>query len=385
MPSVTVLGASGSAVTVPFTTSQNIALAQQVAARISQAVTDGTDIPSQDVVIPLPPGKFGEFVKTQSGMNMLPPGYRDVVNISANAIIFGSGDANEQILSGTGNLTFFAAAGSGTLVAGGGNNSIYIGATDSGNWDIATDVGHNQISDLSTGLSSISAGGGNNSLQLGSGQYAVNSTGNDTIIAGAGAETVGVTGGASDLVLGFSSRLDFINGEGSSTVLGGTGSDTVFAGAGGGQFTGGTAGNNLLNGGAGAATLFGAGNNDVLNAAGSNAQALHAGPGNETLFGALGSGADTFYASAGATTITTGTGNDTIAFINGQAGGIDVVNNFDLLPGTDKIGLQGYGPNEAANAIAGQIAGPTGTVLTFSDGTKVTFTGVNHIDSSNFS
>ncbi len=185
-------------------------------------------------------------------------------------------------------------------------------------------------------------------------------------------------------MLGFASHLDFINGTGSSTVLGGTGSDTVFAGAGGGQFRGGSAGNNMLNGGAGAATLFGGGNNDVLAAGGSNGQALYAGPGNETLTGSFSGGADTMFGGSGAATINLGIGNETVGFIDGQAGGTDLVNNFNQL-GTDKIHLQGYPANEQANALATQSVGPAGDTLTFSDGTKVTFAGITHLDNSNFS
>ncbi len=378
MPSVTVLGAGGSTVTVPLTTGQNLPVAQLVAANLTAAILAGNTIASQDVTPPLPPGKSGEFVKTTIGLNVLPAGYSNVVNVSPDAIIFGSGDAGQQILSGTGNLTFLSSAGSGTLVGGGGNNSIFIKVTDTGSWDINTDVGHNQIIDFGTGPSSISAGGGNNLVELGGGQYTVNSTGNDTVVATTGAETVGVSGLFSDVVVGNASDLLFINGQGASTVLGDTGSDTVFAGDGGGLYKGGTTGNNLLIGGFGAATLQAGGNNDSLSAAGSNPQALIAASGNETLNGAGASGADTFYAGTGNATITLGLGNDTVVFTNGSAGGTDIVNGFSS--GPDKIQLNGYPSNEVANALTGQTINGAGAVsVSFSDGTKVTFNSLGHL------
>ena len=384
MPSVTVLGASASTVTVPFTTSQNIALAQQVANAISIANQSGADLASQDTTPPLPQGKFGEFVKTQPGMNVLPAGYRDVVNNASNAIIFGSGDSGERILSGTGNLSFFASAGSGTVVSGGGNNTINIKATDTGSWDIAADVGHNQIVDFGIGGDSIQAGAGNNLVELGGGNYTVSSIGNDTVVASNGAETVGVSGAFSDVVLGGSSRLDFVNGTGASTVLGQSGSDTVLAGAGGGLFRGGSAGANSLVGGLGAATLYAGGNNDTLVAT-SPGQALHAGAGTATLDGSASSGADTFFGGSGNATINWSAGSDVIAFINGSAGGTDVVGGGLTNAAQVTINLQGYGPNEAANAVAGQMPGANSVTIKLSDNTTVTFTGITHLTSSNFS
>jgi Ca2+-binding RTX toxin-like protein len=384
MPSVTVLGAGGSIVTVPFTTGQNLAIAKQVAANLTASILAGNTIASQDITPPLPPGKSGEFVKTTIGLSVLPAGYSNVVNVSPDAIIFGSGDTGQQILSGTGNLTFLSSAGSGTLVGGGGNNSIFITVTDTGSWDINTDVGHNQIIDFGTGPSSISAGMGNNLVELGGGQYTVNSTGNDTVVATTGAETVGASGLVSDVVVGNASDLLFINGQGASTVLGDTGSDTVFASDGGGLYKGGTAGNNLLIGGFGTATLQAGGNNDSLSAAGSNPQALIAASGNETLNGAGASGADTFYAGTGNATITLGLGNDTVVFTNGSAGGTDIVNGFSS--GPDKIQLDGYPSNEVSNALAGQTINGAGAVsVSFSDGTKVTFNSLGHLlNSSDF-
>jgi len=315
---------------------------------------------------------------------VLPAGYSNVVNVSPDAIIVGSGDTGQQILSGTGNLTFIASAGSGTLVGGGGNNSILINVTDTGSWDINTDVGHNQIVDFGTGASSISPGGGFNLVQLGGGRYSVNSIGNDTVVGTTGAETVGASGTNSDLVIGNASDLYFINGQGASTVLGGTGSDTVFAGFGGGLYKGGTAGANSLVGGFGSATLQAGGNNDTLTAGpGSSPQALIAASGNETLNGQFSGGADTFYAGTGNADMTLGFGTDTVVFTHGNAGGADIVNSFTS--GPDKIDLSGYPSGEVTSVLGTQtLSGGTGDVtISLSDGTKVTFTSLGHVLTGN--
>ena len=62
------------------------------------------------------------------------------VNAAKSAIIFGSGDENQGILSGRGNLKFFSAGGSGSVVAGGGNNQIVISPPNAGDWLIAAQL-----------------------------------------------------------------------------------------------------------------------------------------------------------------------------------------------------------------------------------------------------
>jgi hypothetical protein len=49
------------------------------------------------------------------------------------------------------------------------------------------------------------------------------------------------------------------------------------------------------------------------------------------------------------------------------------------------ITLTGYGPNEAANAIAGQNSGANSVSVTLSDNTTITFENITHLSGSNFS
>ena len=141
MSIVTVVGAHGQVVSLNFDTAANAALAQKLAAAITAGVQNGSIAPAVDTdgpPPPLAPGTTGEFVQTNDGLTALPPGYKAFVDTASESIVFGSGDADELVLSSTGNMTFFANSGSGTVVAGGGGNRIVISGDDPGNWLINT-------------------------------------------------------------------------------------------------------------------------------------------------------------------------------------------------------------------------------------------------------
>jgi Ca2+-binding RTX toxin-like protein len=381
-----VAGANSQNVTVPFDSNANIALARQLAAAITAGVQAGTIIPATDAFGPPPPlpsGTTGEFVQTQDGLTVLPSGYKAIVDIAKNAVIFGSGDANESALI-TGNATFIAtgAMGSGTIVGGGGDNRIIIPASVAGGWSINTGNGDDTVLALGSGNDTISAGGGHNAIMLGSGNNVVQSTGDDTVSAGSGHETIAATGTSSDVIFGNSSALFFVATGGSATVFGGSGSDTFFGGTGPDEVHGGTGGNNFLVAGTGAATLFGGGNGDQLFAAGSGAQALHAGAGNETLFGGFSSGNDTFFGGTGNASITGGSGTNLFVFADGEAGGNASIQGF--ASGRDHVDLQGYGKNEVAKALKSQaVVGGTDTI-TLSDHTTISFANVSSLTVSDF-
>ncbi len=172
MATVTVLGAHGNVVALSYGSGENAVLAAQIAAAISAAVANGTIIPADSASGPPPPlpsGATGEFVASTNSVTFLPHGYNDVVDSAAQAVIFGSGGPNEQILAGGGNLTFDAAGGNGSIVAGDGNNQIVVPVTDVGNWLIDTGAGNDTIRALGGGNDSIDAGTGHNYIQLGAG------------------------------------------------------------------------------------------------------------------------------------------------------------------------------------------------------------------------
>jgi Ca2+-binding RTX toxin-like protein len=382
-------------------------MAATIAHAISQEVQGGSEHAADNAFGPPSPlgGKPGLFTQSVPGVTTLPRGYADVVDSAPSAVIFGSGDANEHVLAGAGNLTFYATGGSGTILTGAGNNLISIPVTDAGSWLIETGGGNDTIT-ARAGSDTIGAGGGDNVITLGTGQYSVTSVGQDTITAATGSATIDASGspgsGGGELVFGGAGNLVFIGGASGATVVGGSGSETVTGGSGSLYATGGAAGNNLLTAGSGAATLFGGGGGDTLTAAGSAPQALYAGSGNETLTGGTATGADTFAGGSGTDQITGGLGADTYVggtgqatvnavgssnlfrFVDGSSGGSMLVN--DLTNASQvHISLAGYGPNEAATALAGQVSGANSVTLTLSDNTTITFQNITHLSGSNVS
>lgn len=338
MPSVTVLGAGHEILTLTYDSAFNAGIAAQLAAAITKAVETGSVIPVNgtsgpiQVPPPLMQGQTGEFVQLHDGMSLMLPGYKDVVVTAGHATVFGSGDANEAILSSEGDLTFFATGGSGTVVAGGpagdpphhdkgkgddkglgrgGGDLIVIPGSDNGAWGIYTGGGNDTILALGGGNDTISADGGHNLIQLGSGRDSVQSSGHDTITTGSGHDTIDATGDARDLVLGGTGHLVFVGGAGSVTLFGGAGSDTFEGGSGRAVVYGGQDGNNSLLGGTGTATLFGGGSGDHLYGQGAKSQQLVAGIGNETLSAAMSTGGDSMVAGSGHDLLISGSGNDT--------------------------------------------------------------------------
>jgi Ca2+-binding RTX toxin-like protein len=402
MSTVTVTGAHGPVV-LSFDTEANAILARKIAAAISAGVQNGFITPADDTdgpPPPLAPGATGEFVQTMDGLTSLPAGYKAFIDTASESVVFGSGDADESVLSSIGDMTFFATGGSGTVVAGGGNNRIIIPGDDSGNWSINTGKGDDAIFAMGDGNDTINPGGGNNAISLGGGKNVMQSTGDDTVIVGSGSETIAAIGAATDLIFGGASQLFYVGTKGSVTVFGGSGSDTFFGGSGPDVVHGGTEGSNFLVAGIGGATLFGGGNGDLLVAMGAVGQALHAGAGNETLNGALAPGADTLFGGSGAVSIlggandtfVAGTGSATVdaplggnafVFNNGKAGGSALIQGF--ISGQDTIDLLGYGKNEVTQALNHQQAVAGNATITLSDHTTITFVGVSKLSAADFS
>jgi Ca2+-binding RTX toxin-like protein len=399
MPSVTVGAGSGQDLTLQFDSSANAALAARLAAAITAGVNAGSIIPEFNSTPPLPPGKTGLFIETQDHVTFLPPGYADVVELGKSDTIFGSGDKNEAILSGESNLTFIATGGSGTVVAGAGQqtgrgdifgnfgrdifgnfgrddagrfrgdddavrggNMIVVPLGDNGNWLIETGGGNDTISALGGGNNTIGAGAGHNLIRLGSGQDSVESSGNDTVYGGTGSETIDATSAQRDVIHGGASQLLYFAGSGPTTIFGGTGSVTTTGGTGREEIHGGLAGNNSIVAGSGPATLFGGGNGDQLIG---------------------GSGKDEFVAGVGNSTLTAGSGQDDFEFRRSMVGGNVLIQDFKQ--GIDHIDLDGYGDRANQNAVATQMhPTPTSTMVTLSDGTKITFADVTSLKVTDF-
>jgi len=341
----------------------------------------------------------------------------------------------QYVATGNGGMTLFAESANGAFVAEGGTNIIVTGASHMGSWNFVLEGGTNQVWANAGNDTIVTGASGMDTIGLGSGNDLVSSAGQDMIIGGSGNDTVFATG-TNDTVFGGSGSMTFIDantvpgaqnniivgGSGMMTVEGGVGSVTVWGGTGGGTFFGGTAGNNLMVGGSGPVTLVGGGNGDQLYGGPNGGDVLVASTGNETLLGGAGgnntvwggtgndlivltggsnntvvggaSGNETIWAGSGSDfmqlqganadvvagaggmdTVNAGTGMDNFLFINGQAGGTTVINNFN--PNVDKIDLINYAPNSYTVASA---AGST--TVTLSDHTQIFLAGVSHLPSS---
>jgi Ca2+-binding RTX toxin-like protein len=197
------------------------------------------------------------------------------------------------------------------------------------------------------GSGTIVAGGGNDSIHLGQkgGSWDVTlGNGNDTISAmNSGNDTIGAGSGKDYINLG--SGNDLVRAAGDATVFSGSGNATLFGGH----------GLNFVGGSGDASVKGGIGGNNTFTA----------GSGNETLIGGNIGGAG---------------GTNIFTFDNHAAGSAMILD----FTSTDMVKLKGYGPNEVANAINHQLAGPTGVTITLSDNTKITFAGVTQLDPKNF-
>ncbi|WP_227320400.1 hypothetical protein [Acidisoma silvae] len=164
---------------------------------------------------------------------------------------------------------------------------------------------------------------------------------NSSVVGGAGSISGAVSGSNTTLIGGTSSSAFSVAGAGNLAVAGSTGSTTI----------------NLTQTGT-------AGNIIATNPNGGNA----------TLQATLSAnGADSVIGGGGASTITAGAGHDVFGFVNGHAGGSEVIIGFNS---SDNLAFGGYGysitntPSETLTAA--------GDVIKLSDGTTITLQGYDH-------
>ena len=108
--------------------------------------------------------------------------------------------------------------------------------------------------------------------------------------------------------------------------------------------------------------------------------AIYAGTGPNLLIG--GAGMSFLFAGSGGTTLQGGSAATDFVFRQGMAGGQVAVTGWN--PGLDNILLQSYPAGEATSALAGASHSGGNTLLTLSDGTAITFVGVNTLSAANF-
>ena len=390
MPNVTVVGASGAIVTVPFTGSANYVLASQLAAIINGAASpsvvpggsgnlNATNYPT----VPTGGGLTEEVVSVSGAVVPASSGTNFLTDIAAGAVTV-AGSPFLNVIAGTGGLTFLgAASGNTSIAAGGGTNLIQL--PNGSSYFVALGSGTDTVDANGTGTVDASGGGGPNLIftsQYSNNQNVVFSAGTgDTIVAGAGATTIGESGSNATIFLGTGPDLVALGGSG-DTVSGATvaGAQTVFGGANSVIF--GNANTLTFVAGAGDAdtisggvkdTIFGSTGSNVSWEGGSTAATLSAGAGNETLNGSNSTQADVYIGSSGATTISLGSGADTLQFFNGKAGGTDFVTGFTSNDTLSDIGYGGAAPTVTTSGGS--------TVVSLSDGTKIT---LSNFTSSSF-
>jgi hypothetical protein len=403
---VTVYGANGQTVSIPFTSTANAAAAQAALSSLNNAEQAGYLTPvnytgaSTVSAAPLLAMLVDTLTSSNgSGQNVpvLSGNFVSIFNAStAFQTIIDSSASNQTIVSGSGGLALVNQSGGSTQVQnlttayieGGLNLFAEAYAVNKGvvNLDSVASVGLNSVDiEGETGATTVNAGANTFVIVRGGGSNIVNYTGAGTSVFDIGAGVVGavttVTAGTgTNLVVtttdtvgsGFSGGAVINPTSGNVTINAGNAVETVFGGTatigavtvsaalftgsltvsgGNGFFQGGTAGNNDLQTStlASSATLVGNGSGDTLvaNAAG---DVLSAGSGNETLLGA-------FADSVGGATFNAGTGND---FIHGQQGG---GNTIGLNSGTATI--FGGHPSTGNNSVGDiyKIIGSGGTSL----------------------
>ncbi len=289
---------------------------------------------------------------------------------------------NDTVSAGAGNDTIFAAgpttqvtAGSGNLFLVGGSGSVSVtGGT--GSSTVFGGMGGGSITGGSAGNNVLVAGGGNTTLVGGgAGDVLVAASGTTTAVLKPGSIGFGGTGnatlyGAENTVMVGGSNSDVMYagagpeqmwaGTGVSHLYGGTGDDTLVGGTGGYSTIVGGAGHNLIIGVGGTTIAYG-GPSDDLYFAGAGDMVITEGNGsNQVVFG------------TGHAAVAGGTGTNLYTFLNGNAGGDDLIANFKV--GTDHIQLFGYD-----RSTVGIQGGSGNSTVSLSDGTRITLLGVNQL------
>lgn len=401
---VTVSGASGSTVTIPFNSAANGAAAQSALNLVNYVVANGL-LAQQNVTTGAPSAPGGAIPLTgaiiggtTTGTFIMPYGALDIIDTSTFAVTAATA-ANVTTVVGAGGLTLFnnsaqaqvfftntsTTAFNDALVAKTGTTAQV--TVDSGTYSNFIDQG---------GAATIAAYGGggteyfyrNTQGGTGGGSFTLN------LVAGTGFEAVRQSGGAStipaltvngaaganfDYFGGTSSDRAVLNaGASNVTVIGGAGgSVTLFGGTGSdivngtgavngvsGYFAAGSGGFSSLttNTDAGVTTLVGGGSFDSLynNAAGNQ---IYGGQGsNVSVYGAG-------FASIGGALFSTGSGTNGGGNISGNAGG----GNTIVLAGT---GNSISGSNENGSTVGGGTVHGAGNAFYFSQ-TLASATGLS--------
>ena len=248
-----------------------------------------------------------------SGNNSVISGATSVPSAS----ILLTGQSNTYVNSGTGMSTVVAADNTSSTITNANPHGALVGITGAGPNVLRGMVGANQF---------ITSANGQDLVFLQGTQNALTSGGADSVLVGGPSTVMAAPGSLDDIRMTSNAKLSFINASSGATV------DSITGGAN------------------GSVVVAGTGNTSIM-----------AGAGPESFYVDTSSGNVTLNANAQAT--------DMLEFIKDADIGTSqtVVTNFT---GGDALLLHGY----AGYTVASVPGSPTGSVLSLSDGSKVTFT-----------
>lgn len=426
---VTLPGASGTTVTIPFSSSQIAALAAAAGYHMDQLSTinvGGLPFYSVEnytpgVSPPLIEGQLNFLGSSAVSAGLLPSGFTGIVDAATASVLALNQTAQATtVVSGTGGLVYgnissnnqvFVAGGL-NLVAEflGGSSNIFVDSTGTsytsgsltgveamaGSSTVTAVAGADVVVYSGTGSNVVSVGGAagtSNYVAVSNAATVSGTTTAVTVNATAGTVYFGAFGAPAVINPAAANVVFLPGGSGTDTLFGGSGSDTVLSGASG-VFQAGSAGGSTLQTStiAGSTVLIGgSGGRDVLQAFASNV-ALYAGSGGDQLstngaasvkavtfnastvsgstdsiFGSAG-GADTINLFGNNATIVTGAGNETFSYTTGHGTAQDTLAGFST--SSDVFKLNGEGVN--SNHFAG-----SNSVVTLNDGTTLTFVNAN--------
>ncbi|WP_210207834.1 peroxidase family protein [Bosea caraganae] len=295
----------------------------------------------------------------EAGVNTLlagTTGGNELVGDTGDDLLFGhdggdeldGGAGDDLLVGGSGDDELVGGTGADTMVGGSGNDTYAV--DDAG--DVVVEAVGGGTDTVETTLAAYTLTADVENLTF-SGAGAFAGTGNalnNTIIGGAGVDTLTGLGGNDTYVVTTGDIIVELGGGGLDTVqsagtyvLGAELENLTLTGNADGVNGTGNELDNVINGNGGTNQLFGGGGNDTINGGGDN-DLLDGGTGNDALNG--GDGNDIVIGGAGDDTITVSGGNDTLRYTSAGFGA-DIVNGFDSVGGSiasqDMIDLSALG------------------------------------------
>jgi parallel beta-helix repeat protein len=224
---------------------------------------------------------------------------------------------------------------------------------------------------VQTGGGSVTAGTSTTAVADASSGSNVVNTSTSVVVAAAPGDTVSASGSVTLLGAG-SGQVTFTSSGANSSVLGGagaivgtsSGANTTLIGGSGVSLFSVTGANSLVVAGPSGTTGV-----DMSQSTGPETVATNPNGGNANLVAFLGSGADSVIGGGGASTVRAGSGADVFGFVKGHAGGTEVITGFNA---QDNLAFSGYASGPTEQVVGGN------DVMTLSDGSVITFVGINH-------